>query len=226
MPLLEQALALEADYAAAHGLLAWCHQILFARAGFKKENRLAAIRHARAAVTYGRDDANALSLGALVIGMMEYDRSAAFEAFERALALSPCTACALFMGCIVQAYAGNAERAIEWAERALRVSPIDRLAYVPHNALALAHFSLGRYEEAANAARRSVQSNPDFSVSHSLLAAALGKLGRLEAARSVAKKVLTLERSFRARKFLAAVDAVPILAEPLADAWHQVGLPP
>ena len=31
VPLLEQALALEADYASAHGLLAWCNQFLFIR---------------------------------------------------------------------------------------------------------------------------------------------------------------------------------------------------
>jgi TolB-like protein len=225
IPLLEQALELEASYATAHGLLAWCHQILFVRAGYKEDNRLAAIRHARAAVAHGRDCATSLSLGALVIGMMEYDRPAAFEAFEHALVLSPSSAFALFMGCIVQAYAGRADRAIEWAERALRVSPMDRLAYVPHNALALAYILLGRYEEAANAARRSIQSNPDFSVSHTLLAAALAKLGRIDAARSEAKQVLTLECSFRVRGYLAAVGAVPALAEPLADALHQAGLP-
>ena len=33
IPLLEQALALEADYAAAHGLLAWCQEILFVCGG-------------------------------------------------------------------------------------------------------------------------------------------------------------------------------------------------
>ena len=70
MPALERALALEADYPAAQGLLAWCHEILFVRAGFKEDNRVAAIRHARAAVTHGRDDATALSLGAFVIGMV------------------------------------------------------------------------------------------------------------------------------------------------------------
>jgi TolB-like protein len=199
VPLLEQALALEPDYAAAHGPLAWCHQVLFLRAGYKEENRLGAIRHGRSAVAHGRDDATALSLGAFVIGMIEHDRSAAFEAFERALALSPSSAFALFMGCNVQAYAGRAECAIEWAQRALRISPIDRLAYIPHNALALAYIVQGRYEEAANAALRSVQSNPDFSVSCSLLAAALAKLGRMEAAQSEAKKVLTLQRSFSAR---------------------------
>jgi adenylate cyclase len=126
----------------------------------------------------------------------------------------------------VHAYAGQAERAIEWAERALRVSPIDRLAYVPHQALAIGHFLRGRYEEAANAAHRAVQSNPDFSVSHSLLAAALAKLGRVEAANAAVMQVLTLQPSFSSRQFCAAVGIVPALAEPLADAWRQAGLPP
>ena len=70
VPLLERALALEADYAGAHGLLAWCHQFLFIRAGFTESDRIAAIRHARAAVTCGRDDATAMALGAFVIGLV------------------------------------------------------------------------------------------------------------------------------------------------------------
>jgi TolB-like protein len=68
VPPLEKALALEPSYAGAHGLLAWCHEILFVRAGFKEENRAAAIHHAQAAITHGRDDATALALGAFVIG--------------------------------------------------------------------------------------------------------------------------------------------------------------
>jgi TolB-like protein/Tfp pilus assembly protein PilF len=226
VPLLEKALALEPDYAAAHGLLAWCHQILFVRAGFKEDDGIAAVRHARAAVSYGRDSADALSLGAFVIGIVAHEHAAALEAFESALALSPSCFVALRMGSIVQAYAGQAERAIEWAERALRVSPIDRLAYMPHIALAMGHFLQTRYEEAANAARRAVYSNPDFSVCHSLLAAALAKLGQVEAARNAAMHVLALEPSFSPREFSAAMGIGPALAEPLADAWRRAGLPP
>lgn len=226
VPLLEQALALEGDYAAAHGLLAWCHEIIFVRAGFKQDNRIAAIRHARAAVTHGRDDAMALSLGAFVIGMVEHDRPAALEAFERAQALSPSCAFALFGGCTVLAYAGNAERAMEWAKRALRVSPNDRLTYVAHNVLAIGHILLGQYDEAAHAARLAVQSNPDFSVCHSLLAAALAKLGQVEAANAAAMRVVALQPSFSSHEFCAGVDAVPALAKALTEAWHQAGLPP
>ena len=225
LPLLEQALALEADYAAAHGWLAWCHEVLFVWAGFKEEHRLAAIRHARAAIAHGRDDATALALGAWAIGMVEHDRTTATEAFERALALSPSSAFSLFLGGVVLAYAGEAERAIDWAERALRLSPVDRMSYATRHAIAIGHFSRGRYEEAANAARRAIQSNPGFSVPHSMLAAALVKLGRGEEGKAAARQVLALQPSFSASRVCAAIGIVPALAEPLMEAWRQAGLP-
>src|SRR5580692_7586957 len=189
MPLLERALAIEADYATAHGLLAACHNILFRLRGFNKENHEAAIRHARAAVAYGRDDATALALGGFVISMTEHDRAAAFEALEQALAISPSSSFALFCGSAALAYAGEAERAIDWAERALRISPFDRLNHLSYHALAIGHFLRGRYDQAAHAARRAVQSIPSSSGSHGVLlglAAALAKLGRIEEAKAVA----------------------------------------
>ena len=226
MPLLEKALALEADYGSAHGLLAWCHEILFVRAGFQNENRAAAILHASAAIAHGRDDAMALALGAFVVGMLDHDRVTAVEAFERALALSPSSSIALFLGCVVLAYACEPERAIDWGERAIRLSPLDRLAYCSQHAHAIAHFLRERYDAAANNARRAVQSNPGFSISHSLLAAALAKLGRNEEAKAAAARVLGLQPTFSASGFCAAL-ALPVeLAMPLTRAWREAGLPP
>jgi TolB-like protein/tetratricopeptide (TPR) repeat protein len=225
VPLLERATALETDYGMAHGFLAWCHVILLLRAGLKEGNRIAAIRHARAAVAHGRDDPTALSLGAFVIGIVQHDRVVAVEAFERALALSPSSAFALSMGSVVHAHAGKAKRAIEWAERAVRLSPIDMLAFTPYNALAMGNFQLGHYEEAANAARRAVRSNPTNSSTHRFLAAALAKLGELEAAEAAAMRASALEPAFSARAYFAACGTVPELAEPLADAWRRAGLP-
>jgi tetratricopeptide (TPR) repeat protein len=226
MPLLERALTLEPDYAGAHGYLAWCHQILFVRGGFNKENHDAAIRHARAALSYGRDDATALAIGGFVISMTEHDRATAFEAFEQALAISPSSSFALFCGSAALAYAGEAERAIDWAERALRISPFDRLNHLSYHALAIAHFLRGRYDQAAHAARRAVQSIPSSSGSHGVLAAALAKLGRIEEAKAVALQVLALDPSFGAARFCAAAGLPTALAEPMTDAWTTAGLPP
>src|SRR5258708_23670941 len=127
MPLLERALPLEPDYPGAHGSLAWCHQILFVFGGFNKESHDAAIRHARAALSYGRDDATALALGGFVISITEHDHATGFEAFEQALAITPSSSFALFCGSLALAYAAAAVRGIDWTERALSVSPSARL---------------------------------------------------------------------------------------------------
>jgi TolB-like protein len=225
MPLLEKALAIESDYGTAHGLLAWCHEILFTRHDFNQRSHDAAIRHARAAIAYGRDDANALTLGGFVIAIIEHDRATAFEAFEQALLLSPSSSFALFFGSLTLAFAGEAENAIAWAERALRISPFDRLSYVAYHALAIGHFLRGRYAQAANAARRAVQSDPRMSISHSLLAAALAKLGQIEEAEAAGRQVLALDPSFSTARFCTAI-GIPIeLCKPLAEAWYAAGLP-
>ena len=226
MPLLERALTIEGDYATAHGLLAWCHEILFTRRGLNKENHDAAIRHARAAVAYGRDDATALALGGFVISITEHDPATAFEAFDQALAISPSSSFTLFFGSLALAFVGEAERAVDWAGRALRISPFDRLNYVSYLALAVAHFLRGRYDEAAHDARRAIRSSPNLSTNYSLLAAALAKLGRNEEAKAIALQALARDPSFSAAKVCVALGFPTALAEPLADAWSAAGLPP
>jgi TolB-like protein len=226
VPFLEKALTIEGDYAAAHGLLAWCHEIFFVRRGFGRQNRDAAIRHARAALAYGRDDATALALGGFVISITEHDRATAFEAFEQALAISPSSSFALSFGGMTLAYAGEAERAIDLAERALRISPFDRMNYLPYLALALGHFLRGHHDEAVQAARRAVRSLPSLSVSYGLLAAALAKLGRLAEAKAVVLQVLALDPSFSTAGLCANIGLPTAVAEPLTEAWIAAGLPP
>jgi adenylate cyclase len=229
LPLLERALALEPDYALAHAHAAHCHEILFVRAGRREENRLGAVRHAHAAITHGRDDAMALALGGFNIGMVEHDRAAAREAFEAALALSPSSAFTYFYGGVVLGFAGEAERAIEWGERALRLSPFDPIAYGAWIAISTGNstgnFQQRRYEEAAAAARKGVQSNPGFSIPHMLLAAALAGLGRVDEAKLAAARVLALQPSFSTGEWCAALDPAPEIAEPLTELLRTAGLP-
>jgi adenylate cyclase len=225
LPFLERALELEPDYARAHGHLAVCHHTLYLRGGLREENRRAAIRHAHAAITNGQDDSVALTLAGFVLGMDEHDRAAASQAFEAALALSPSSAFTYLIGSAVLGWGGDAERAIEWADRALRLSPFDSWNWFPCHGLALGHFSLGHYQEAAAAARKAIQFNPGFSMSHMLLAASLAKLGRLEEAKSAATQVLALQPSYRFGKHFAGVDCAPALTTSLSEALRAAGLP-
>jgi len=225
LPLLDRALALEADYAAAHGYAAWCHEILYLRGGFREENRAAAIRHAHAARMHGRDDATALALAAFVTGIVEHDRAAASAAFEAAMALSPSSALAYQLGCVIAAWGGEAERAIEWGERALRLSPFDPLSHLTFHSIAIGHFQRGHFEEAVAAARKAIEFNPGFSVNYLVLAAPLVKLGRIEEAKAATARALAAQPSLSIGKHLDAVGCGPLLAAALAPALREAGLP-
>jgi tetratricopeptide (TPR) repeat protein len=154
-----------------------------------------------------------------------HDHATAFTALDAALDVSPSSAITYIVGGVIRGWAGEAERAIEWGERALRLSPFDSWAWSACHALTLGHFYRDHYEEAANAARKAVHLNPAHSISYMLLAASLVKLGRLEEAKSAAARVLELQPAFRYGKQFAGVDCAPELAASLGDALRAVGLP-
>jgi tetratricopeptide (TPR) repeat protein len=223
--LLERALALDSSYALAHAFAAMCHHNRFLRAGLLEQDRAASIRHAQAAIVHGQDDALALTFAGFSIGMDGHDRAGAFAAFDAALTISPSSALTYILGSVVFAWGGEAERAIEWGERGMRLSPFDPWAFAAFHSFTLGHFHFGRYEEAANAARKAVQSNPAHSISYMLLAAPLAKLGRLQEAKAAAARVVELQPAFRSSRQFSGVDCAPALAASLSEALRPTGLP-
>ena len=222
---LERSLAMLPTYALAHANAAMCHHCLFLRAGLKEEDRTASLRHADAAVTYGQDDALALTLAGFSIGMDGHDRASAFTAFEAALAASPSSALTYLLGSTVLGWSAELARAIEWGERGIRLSPFDPWNFAAHHGCMLGHFAEGRYADAAQAAHRAVLANPAHSISYMLLAAALAKLGRSNEARNAAASVRKLQPTFQYGRQFAGVDCNPSLAEALGQALKTTGLP-
>jgi tetratricopeptide (TPR) repeat protein len=226
IPLLQDALKLQPDYATAHAFLSRCFHHRYARAGLREEDRMAAIRHARAAVAHGSDDATALATAAHVIAFDEHDASTALKLFDRALELSSSNVFALSFSAIILAYMGRTELAIERAERALRLSLFDFYNFRAHHALALAYFYTGRYVDAVDAGRSAVHTNPRFSVAHAVLAAALFRSGRVAEAEASARNVLEHEPTFTIHGAgVVAGHLEPTVFKPFADAWREVGLP-
>jgi len=225
LPLLEQALALEPSYALAHGYAAWARQTLFIRGRMASENREKSIRHAQAAIEHGPGDAMALALAGFSIGLVAHDRKLADEAFARALALSASCAFVYAFGGVPVAYGGDAARAIDWGERAIRLSPLDAMNCVPEGIIGFGHFLLGRHEEAVAAGRRAVQLNPGFSILHGWLAAPLAKLGRLDEARAAGARMMALDPGFSIKRWSAAVGIAPDIIETVTDALRLAGLP-
>ena len=121
-------------------------------------------------------------------------------------------------------WAGDADRAISWGERAVRLSPFDPLGFLAFDGISLGHFLAERYDESAEAARRAIQVNPLFSINYMCLVAALSRLGQKEDAKSAVTRLLGLQPSFSIGRQCATVGVVPSLAAELTDAVSSVGL--
>jgi TolB-like protein/class 3 adenylate cyclase len=226
LPLLGKAIELEPDYAAAHAIIAWCHEQRYLRGGMQEETRLAALRHARLAIAGGNDDAAALATAGFVIAVCGRDFETALTAFDRSFVLSSSSALALGFSSLVRAWKGDDAIAVEQANRALRLSPFDPLIYLPYIGLAYAHFAAGRFEEMVSAANLASQSNPRFTPPLILLAAALGCLGRSEDANTIVQRLLELQSGITvATAILSARYVDPNNIAALENALRRAGLP-
>ena len=74
--------------------------------------------------------------------MDAHDRDGAFTALDAALALSPSSALTYILGSVILGWGGEAEQAIEWSERGMRLSPFDPWAFAAFDAQAMSHFLL------------------------------------------------------------------------------------
>jgi adenylate cyclase len=225
LPLLEQAVAIEPDYASAHAYIAWCNEIRHLRGGLHAESRVEGLRHARLAIATGGDDATALAVSGFVVGILEQDYQTAFNAFDRAMALSPSSAQAFGFSSCIRAWAGDSRTSIEHAETAIRLSPFDPLIYFPYTGAAYAHFFASDFEEAITAAGLAAQANPRFSIPCVLQAAAWASLGRTDEAEASAQRLLSLEPTFSVGSFIAVKFTSPERLGMLAKALRLAGLP-
>jgi TolB-like protein/Tfp pilus assembly protein PilF len=225
IPLLSRALEIEPGCVCAHAPLALCYHARYGRAGLAEQDRRAAVEHAHAAMIRAGDDAISLGIAGFVVAMDERDFATALQLFDRALTLSNSNALSFSCSALALAWLGRTSVSIDRALRALRLSPFDSLNYLAHNALAISHFHLGAYDASRDAARKSIQSNPQFGISHAFLAAALIRCGRDAEANSEAREAIRLDPNFTISRFSAAVGLDSDVFRPFADAWREVGIP-
>src|SRR5262249_21682447 len=149
------------------------------------------------AIASGTDDATALAVAAFVVAWLNREHKAALSAIERALSFNPSSATALYWGALIHAASGNLAPATAYANRALRLSPFDPVAFCAHCALGHVAVLEARYDDAASHYANAVQTNPRFSTLYFLHAVALALSGRIEEARPIANQGLELEAGVR-----------------------------
>jgi adenylate cyclase len=221
---LKDALKLDPDYPGAHALIAWCNEICYIRGERKEADRIAGLRHARLAIASGTDDATALAVAAFALGILSKDYKTAVSVIERALSLNPSSAAAHYWGAIIHASSGNFAAVTGHANRALRLSPFDPLAFLAQ--IALGHVALveGHYDEAASHYAKSVLASPRFIVAYFCQAIALALAGRVEEASPIVRLLLELNPGFRSSKVFD-YSVIGTFATKLMEGARLLGLP-
>jgi adenylate cyclase len=111
---------------------------------------------------------------------------------DRALALNPSFLPTYNALSTANLSAGHPQKAVDYAETALRLSPHDPLAYAFLRDKGFALFSLSHYKEGAEAFSESVAVNPELAISFAMLTASLALAGRDTDARESLRRYLAL----------------------------------
>ena len=221
---LEEALKLDPNYASAHALIAWCHEICFVRGGRDEADKVAGLRHARTAIASGTDDATALAVAAFVMGYLSKDYKTATSVIERALSINPSSAAAHYWGALINASSGNFAAVTAHANSALRLSPFDPVAFIAHMALGHVAVYEAHYDEAVSNYAKAVQANPRHSWLYFCQAVALALAGRVEEAGPIVRQLLELNPGFRSTRVFD-YSTVGTFAARIKEGARLLGLP-
>lgn len=181
---LERAVEAYPDYAPARSLLGFC--LVFA-AHMGWVGRAPSLRSGRAHATRAialddRDSWGHVALG--YTALMERRTEESIAAFRRAVAMNPNFAAAHAHLSRAYAFAGRDVEAIRHGEEAIRMSPLDPEMALFLGAIAVAHYTAGRYAEAAQFTGAALRLRPGFQGAQRLRCASLAQLGRLDEARA------------------------------------------
>jgi adenylate cyclase len=118
--------------------------------------------------------------------------------------------------------------AIEAEQQAIRLSPLDPLAWMFAAGLAFAHLAAGRYEEAIEWADRTLHAQPRHLVTMRLKLVCLAHLGRTDDASEWLKRVLALQPALTIAGWKASYAFTVLSPELLAlytDGLRKAGVP-
>jgi TolB-like protein/Flp pilus assembly protein TadD len=198
--LLEEAIALDPNYADAYRQLGTTHWIEIIH-GFSKspsESLETAIKLTQKAITL--DDSNGLAysiLGIYLTRRRQYDK--AIKSGERGYALEPNSAVAVFLYAKILEFSDRPQEALPLCEEAMRLQPIPTNNLLRIYATILR--SAGRYEEGIPLLKRAIDQESDDLLSHIVLTECYWLSGRKEEARSEVAEVLRINPKFSLERY-------------------------
>jgi TolB-like protein/Tfp pilus assembly protein PilF len=227
--LLNQAIAIDPNYGRAYAILAWCHSqniVYLWSLDADRERQLVRQAIGAAAPLIGDDPLAMTALGAaLYQGLNENSRARTYV--EAALTLDPNSAWAWArLGWIIEQFE-EFEAAKECFERALRLSPLDPLAFNFRFGIASCLGHTERFEEASQMLQALLNRYPESAWGHRMLAAFAALAGDMETARASIKALLDAQpqASIAVMKRNHPSRNTPRMFDRLLKGWRLAGLP-
>ena len=207
--LFYRAIELDPGFASAYGLAAMCFHWRKVNGWIVDPAKEIAEAEGlgRRAVELGPDDAVALSGGGYALVFVAHDLDDGPDFIERALALNPNLAWALFSSGWTKAFLGDPEGAIAQLTHAIQLSPLDPHGFRAKGGIAFAHFLAGRYGEAITWAEAALRQRPSYLASIRELAAANALAGRFPEAQKAMARLRQLDP---ARRISTVKDWIPL----------------
>ena len=225
MKLLEEAIALDPEYAYAYSILATAYLDLVAlgASDSPRESLLRAVELGKKAIAL--DEFNSSAHAHLAFPYMylrEFDK--AISEAEKAISLSPSSATAYFALGFALANTGRNQEAIPMLEKSLRLSPVPVHSQVLI-LLAGSYLWLSQYEEAIATYKKVIQFyGPDHVMAHMGLAAAYVWTDREKEARAEGAEVMRIDPKFSVERFIKTLTYDQSRKDRLADAFRKAGL--
>jgi TolB-like protein/predicted Zn-dependent protease len=221
--LLEEAIALDPEYAVAYALLGFCHTHDFlygwSKSGPKSMQRAFEIAQKAQALDDSLPQPHRIK-GIIYVYQKKHEEAIA-EA-QQAVEIYPNDPMTIwFLGWILRV-AGRPEEAIPLMEKSIRLNPIPTDSAL--DTLGRAYFLAEKYEKAIAAYKTAVKLDPDHRDAHIGLAATYAMLGKEEEARSEVSEILRIEPSFTIKKYEKFM-FFQLGLEPEIEGLRKAGLP-
>ena len=180
---------------------------------------------ARRAVSADPNNGVALSTAAFTFALSEGGMAQAKEFARLAVTAHPMSALVRAQSGWVLAMAGDSNDAISEFNVARRLTPLDPLDYTKRTGIGVAHFFAKRFEIAAETLQQVLAEAPSHNVARRYLAASLVYLNRLDEAKAVMSDLLASQPRLSIERLRLNRFGKPWMADLLAAALRQAGLP-
>jgi adenylate cyclase len=225
MKLLEEAIALDPEYAYAYSILSTAYIDLLGLGASvsPREHLMRAIELGEKAVALDKSNSSAhANLAFPYIFLKKFDK--AIEEAEKGVSLSPGSAAAYFALGTALFSAGRPQEAIPIFQKCLRLSPVP-IHSQALGFLAISYVMIGRYEEGIATYKKVLQIyGPDNLMAHLWMVDAYMLWGREDEARAEAAEVLRIEPKFSVEQFVKNMPISPDRRDRLTRSLLKAGL--